>query len=63
MHPEKIKTINAKNVLAFIEGSEKSNEVLVITAHLDHIGVEADGQINNGADDDGSGNSSNVRNC
>jgi Zn-dependent M28 family amino/carboxypeptidase len=41
--------------LAFIEGSEKPNEILVITAHLDHIGVEKDGQINNGADDDGSG--------
>ena len=28
----------------------------VISNHLlDHIGVEADGQINNGADDDGSG--------
>ncbi len=49
------KTIEATNVLAYIEGSEKPNELLVITAHLDHIGVEDDGQINNGADDDGSG--------
>jgi acetylornithine deacetylase/succinyl-diaminopimelate desuccinylase-like protein len=47
--------IDCNNVLAFIEGSEKPEEVLVITAHLDHIGIE-DGQINNGADDDGSGN-------
>ncbi len=49
------RTLEASNVLAFIEGSEIPNEILVITAHLDHIGVEEDGQINNGADDDGSG--------
>ena len=50
------RNIDCNNVLAYIEGSEKPNEVLVITAHLDHIGVDDDGQINNGADDDGSGN-------
>ena len=49
------RSLEASNVLAFIEGSEMPNEILVITAHLDHIGVEEDGQINNGADDDGSG--------
>ena len=43
------RTLEASNVLAFIEGSEIPNEILVITAHLDHIGVEEDGQINNGA--------------
>ena len=48
-------SIDSYNVLAYIEGSDKANEVLVITSHLDHIGIEADGQINNGADDDGSG--------
>ncbi|MDW3197178.1 MAG: M28 family peptidase [Cytophagales bacterium] len=45
------------NVLGFLEGSEKPEEVLVITAHYDHIGIIGD-QINNGADDDGSGTSS-----
>lgn len=45
------------NVLGFLEGSEKPEEVLVITAHYDHIGIKGD-QINNGADDDGSGTSS-----
>ena len=49
------KTLNGTNVLAFIPGTDKEDEVLVITSHLDHIGVEPDGQINNGADDDGSG--------
>ena len=47
--------VNAsENVLAYIEGTEKPEEVLVISAHLDHEGVK-EGQIYNGADDDGSG--------
>ncbi len=45
----------SENVVAFIKGSEKPNEILIISAHLDHIGISSDGQINNGADDDGSG--------
>jgi Zn-dependent M28 family amino/carboxypeptidase len=28
---------------------------VILTAHYDHIGISADGQINNGANDDGSG--------
>ena len=51
------KRVPTENVLAFIEGSDLKDEVVVISAHLDHIGVgEGEGdQINNGADDDGSG--------
>lgn len=45
---------DSENVLAYIEGSEKSEEIIVISAHLDHVGVEK-GAIYNGADDDGSG--------
>ncbi len=45
---------DSENVIAYIKGSEKPEEVIVISAHLDHIGVE-DGEIHNGADDDGSG--------
>lgn len=45
----------SENVAAFIKGSTKPNEIVVISAHLDHIGISDDGQINNGADDDGSG--------
>ena len=44
----------SENVVAYIKGSEKPNEILVISAHLDHEGVK-DGEIYNGADDDGSG--------
>ena len=47
-------TPSSENVVAYIEGSEKPNEYIVISAHLDHIGVH-DGVVNNGADDDGSG--------
>ena len=48
------KPVDTENVAAFIKGSEKPDEILVISAHLDHEGVK-DGQIYNGADDDGSG--------
>ena len=49
--------VPTENVLAFIEGTDLKDEIVVISAHLDHIGVgEGEGdQINNGADDDGSG--------
>jgi hypothetical protein len=46
--------IPTENVLGLVEGSDKKDEIIVITAHYDHVGVE-DGQIFNGADDDGSG--------
>ncbi len=45
----------SENVLAYIEGSEKPEEVIVISSHLDHIGVDGEGNVFNGADDDGSG--------
>lgn len=47
--------IKAENVVAFLKGSEKPDEYIIISSHLDHIGITADGKINNGADDDGSG--------
>lgn len=46
---------DSENVLAYIKGSEKPDEIIIISAHLDHIGVSKNGDINNGADDDGSG--------
>ncbi len=45
---------DSENILAYIEGSEKPNEVLVVSAHYDHIGTK-NGVVYNGADDDGSG--------
>ena len=49
-----------ENVVAFIEGSDPAlkDEVVVLSSHYDHIGISAGAegdQINNGADDDGSG--------
>ena len=49
------KPVDTYNVVGFLEGTDKKDEVIVITAHYDHIGVSADGKINNGANDDGSG--------
>ncbi|MCC5920346.1 MAG: M28 family metallopeptidase [Cyclobacteriaceae bacterium] len=46
--------INTENVLGFLEGTDKKDEILVITSHYDHLGI-IDGEIYNGADDDGSG--------
>ncbi len=47
--------IDTENVVAFIPGTTRADEYLVISSHLDHIGIAEDGDINNGADDDGSG--------
>ena len=45
---------DSANIWAYIEGTDKKEEVLVISAHYDHVGVK-NGKIYNGADDDGSG--------
>ncbi|POY38851.1 peptidase M28 [Flavobacterium alvei] len=45
---------DSENIWAYIEGSEKPNEVIVVSAHYDHVGVK-NGEVYNGADDDGSG--------
>ncbi len=53
---------HGENVVAMLEGSDPvlKNEYVIFSAHLDHIGLTAnplpDGHnVNNGADDDGSG--------
>lgn len=45
---------SSSNVLAFLEGTDKADEWLIITAHYDHLGKRGD-VIYYGADDDGSG--------
>ncbi len=47
--------VMTENVMGLLEGTDKREEVLIISGHYDHIGVGADGQVNNGANDDGSG--------
>jgi len=46
---------DSENVVAYIKGREFPEEIVVISAHYDHVGVDAEGNIYNGADDDGSG--------
>jgi hypothetical protein len=42
------------NVLGFLEGTDLKDEVILLTAHYDHVGKSGD-KIYFGADDDGSG--------
>jgi len=46
--------VETENVAAIIKGSKFPEEYIVISSHLDHIGIK-NGEINNGADDNGSG--------
>ncbi len=52
-YTEKI-DLMSENVAGIIEGTDKKDEYVIITAHYDHVGMQG-GQIHNGADDDGSG--------
>ena len=54
INEDNIDWVKTENVAAIIEGSTYPNEYIVLTAHLDHVGIE-NGEIFNGADDDGSG--------
>lgn len=49
------KPVETANVMGFLEGTDQKDEVIVISAHYDHVGIDEKGQIYNGADDDGSG--------
>src|SRR5207244_5104687 len=53
-----MRTVDSKNVIGVLEGSEKPDEYLILTAHCDHLGIgeaqNAD-KIYNGAVDNASG--------
>lgn len=51
------KDVKAVDVLGYMPGTDLKDEVLVFSAHYDHIGLTTSGEdkVNNGADDDGSG--------
>ncbi|MEO1260004.1 MAG: M28 family peptidase [Bacteroidota bacterium] len=55
---KKVKQLIGSNVLGFVEGSDPKlkEEVVVVTAHYDHLGTRGK-SIYNGADDNGSGTS------
>lgn len=51
------KDFSANNVIGIIEGSDPvlKNECIVYSAHYDHVGINANGEAFNGADDNASG--------
>jgi hypothetical protein len=51
---QKKEPFTTENVLGYLEGTDKKDEVVVVSAHYDHLGIK-DGVVFNGADDDGSG--------
>lgn len=58
--------LEAANVWGFLPGQDSllSEEVVVLTSHYDHVGVDEEtGEVYNGADDDGSGTVSLLENA
>jgi hypothetical protein len=58
MTPDLVVTpVTMHNVLGIVEGRDgkRRNEMVVVGAHLDHDGTDAEGRIYNGADDNASG--------
>ncbi|MGX7835579.1 M28 family metallopeptidase, partial [Campylobacter fetus subsp. venerealis] len=52
---KEVEQIESSNVMGYLEGSDKKEELIVVSSHYDHIGVSSTGEVFNGADDDGSG--------
>lgn len=52
--PKKIDTVNVKNIIGLIPGTDLKNEVIVISAHYDHLGKGTSLHFS-GADDNASG--------
>lgn len=48
-------TTEVYNIMGLVEGTDKKDEYVIITAHYDHVGMRNDTTIFYGADDDGSG--------
>ncbi|WP_293931562.1 M28 family peptidase [Sphingobacterium sp. UBA6645] len=51
----KAEEFNDPNVLGVIEGTDKKDEIVIISGHYDHDGILPDGTFFPGADDNGSG--------
>lgn len=52
-----VKPAETKNIIGFVEGSDPilKDEYVIFMAHYDHLGVAKNGDVYNGADDNGSG--------
>lgn len=46
--------LSGKNILGYIEGTDKKDELIIVSAHYDHVGTKGN-DVYNGADDNGSG--------
>lgn len=57
MAKNKTEHFQGKNIIGIIEGSDPvlKNECIVFMAHYDHLGMDENGDVFNGADDNGSG--------
>jgi len=53
----KVEKKNGRNIIGFVEGSDPvlKEECIVFMAHYDHLGMNKNGEIYNGADDNASG--------
>lgn len=51
-----VKVLEGQNVIGYIEGKSKKDEVIIVSAHYDHLGKRGD-EVFNGADDNASGSS------
>lgn len=49
-------SLAGRNILAYLEGTDKKEELVIVSAHYDHVGMRGD-DVYNGADDNGSGTS------
>ena len=54
-YKKETRTTQVSNVMALLEGTDKKDEYVFLTAHYDHVGKRNDTTIYYGADDDGSG--------
>ncbi len=46
--------LEGQNVLGLIEGTDKKDEIVIVSGHYDHVGMKGD-EVYNGADDNASG--------
>lgn len=53
--PSEVEQGFTSNAIGWLQGTDSSAGVLMVSAHLDHIGVRPDGVVMHGANDDASG--------
>lgn len=51
------RSLRCTNIVGCIPGSDLAQEIVIVGAHYDHVGVDERGRIGAGADDNGSGTS------